>query len=189
MFQRLQQRSQYAQSPQMDSNNRITMPIKPALTAQKSREFEKEFWQYQQYSNIVNQISISNEKMDNYKLGISLLEKVNNEFKQNKFANCGEKVYYIYNELNKKGVTNQSIVEISGNSNDKNHVFNVIGMVENADITKPETWGQNAVIIDAFENKIGSVYKNLRFYEKAFGYNEENPMSFKKLDINEKLKT
>ncbi len=51
------------------------------------------------------------------------------------------------------------------------HVFNVIGMAENADTKDPRTWGKNAVVIDAWAGKVLTPQDALRFYKDFFNYN------------------
>ena len=50
------------------------------------------------------------------------------------------------------------------------HVFNVIGMAENADTKDPSTWGKNAIVIDAWSGKVFTPKEALKFYKDFFNY-------------------
>ena len=50
------------------------------------------------------------------------------------------------------------------------HVFNVIGMAEDADTKKPSTWGENAVVVDAWSGKVFTPKEALKFYKDFFNY-------------------
>lgn len=117
---------------------------------------------------------------------INLITK---EFDESNHGNCAERAYYIHKLLNQKGITNQTIVEIGGKKNHNSHVFNVVGIATNADITNPSTWGQNAVVIDTWANKLYTVQQALNFYEKFLDYGSDNPMTFEEFKINDMFKS
>ena len=50
------------------------------------------------------------------------------------------------------------------------HVFNVIGMAEDADTKNPSTWGENAVVVDAWSGKVFTPKEALKFYKDFFNY-------------------
>ncbi len=115
---------------------------------------------------------------------INMIEK---EFQEYRFANCGERAYYLHNQMNQKGINNK-VIEIGGNSAENSHVFNVIGLDKNADINNPETWGENAVVIDVWTNKLCSPKEALAFYKDFLNYGENNPMQIKELDTDKIFK-
>jgi len=115
------------------------------------------------------------------------INMIENEFQQYNHANCGERAYYLHNLMNQKGIDN-TIIEISGNSASNSHVFNVIGLDKNADINNPETWGENAIVVDVWAKKLTSAKSAIEYYKDFLGYDENNPMQFKKLDTNEIFK-
>lgn len=115
----------------------------------------------------------------------AFINQIKENIKNYNMANCGERAFLVSDQLNKMGIANK-IVEISGNNPHSAHVFNVIGLAPNADITKPETWGNNAVIIDTWANKTGKANDIIKFYREFLCYNAENqPMSFKEDTIEE----
>ena len=148
--------------------------------------------------------SLMKVKADRYfKLMIGLLEKrpdqqnqtfdeyinmVKKEFKESNHGNCGERAYIIHDKLNKMGIKNQAVIEISGNKASNGHVFNVIGLAPNAIKEKPETWGENAIIVDAWANKVFQPQEGLAFYTDFLGYSQDNPMKFENLDVNQIFK-
>lgn len=130
------------------------------------------------------------EQRPNYK-SITFDEYLNiikNEFRNENHGNCGERAYIVYDKLNKLGIKNHAIIEIEGKENYNSHVFNVVGISPNADINRPETWGNSAIIIDTWANKSCTVKEGLAFYYDFLEYGQDNPMNFKKLDINEIFK-
>lgn len=50
------------------------------------------------------------------------------------------------------------------------HVFNVIGLSEDANTKDPRTWGENAVVIDAWSGKVFTPQEALEFFKDFFGY-------------------
>ena len=116
---------------------------------------------------------------------INIIEK---EFDEYNFANCGERAYYLHNEMNKKGIDN-TIIEIGVKSASNSHVFNVIGLDKNADITNPETWGENALVVDVWANKLLPPKEAVAYYKEFLNYGENNPMEFEKLDVNKIFKS
>ena len=116
------------------------------------------------------------------------LNIVKNEFRNENHGNCGERAYLVYDKLNKLGLKNHAIIEISGKQNYNAHVFNVIGLAPTAIINRPETWGNSAVVIDTWANKCCKVNDALAFYYDFLEYGQDNPMQFKKLDVNKIFK-
>ena len=115
----------------------------------------------------------------------AFINQIKENIKNYNMANCGERAFLVSDQLNKMGIANK-IVEISGSNPQSSHVFNVIGLSPNADITKPETWGKNAVIIDTWVNKTGKADDIIKFYREFLGYNAENQtMNFQEDTIEE----
>ena len=48
-------------------------------------------------------------------------------------------------------------------------------MDENADVHNPLTWGENAVIVDAWIGKTFSVQDGINFYKEFFMFNKNTP--------------
>ena len=93
----------------------------------------------------------------------------------------------ILKESNYKG--NSAIIHTFGDRNDNtgycfgSHVFNVIGLDKNANISDPSTWGKNAVIVDAWAGKTMTPKEAIEFYRDFFNYNNEHQKSnFEQLD-------
>ena len=94
-----------------------------------------------------------------------------------KVANCQERAFLVHNELNNMGIQSQNIrlnfIPKDGQDINKNHAFTVIGMAENADPAKPKTWGENAVIVDAWANIVKRASDGLEYLKGLFKYNPE----------------
>lgn len=101
--------------------------------------------------------------------------------KKANIANCGDRAYIVDDILNKSGYSDsqKKMVLINGNDDFGNHCFNVIGLKEDADITNPATWGEDAVIIDAWMGKVMKPNQAIGLYRDFLGYDYENqPMFF-----------
>lgn len=103
------------------------------------------------------------------------------EFRTHHHGNCGERAYILCDKLNKMGIKNHATIQIDGKKNYNSHVFNVIGLAENANPAKPETWGPNAVVVDAWSNKIFKPQDAFAFYSDFLGYGTDIPMKFEEL--------
>ena len=91
--------------------------------------------------------------------------------KYEKFGNCGEIKDIISENLDRKGIEHTKMrldVQRGGGWGNNDHGFLVIGMKENADPSKPSTWGNKAVIIDGWMNFVLSTRDAIREYEKFF---------------------
>ncbi len=103
------------------------------------------------------------------------------EFRTHHHGNCGERAYILCDKLNKMGIKNHATIQIDGKKNYNSHVFNVIGLAENANPSKPETWGPNAVVVDAWSNRIFKPQDAFAFYNDFLCYGNDNPMKIKEL--------
>ncbi len=116
------------------------------------------------------------------------LAMIKQEFATYNMGNCGERAYILHDRLNKTGIKNQAVIEISGNKNYNNHVFNVIGLAPDAVFNKPETWGPDAIVVDAWSNRIMKPQEAFNFYNHFFEYGQNNPMKVDNLDITKLFK-
>ncbi len=83
---------------------------------------------------------------------------------------------------------NKAVVLIHGDQNlDEGyiygaHVFNVINLDDNAIISDTETWGNNAVIVDAWAGKVFKPDEAIKFYRDFLGYDYDNqPLNFEEI--------
>ena len=93
-------------------------------------------------------------------------------------ANCGEQAFLISDSLNKRGVLNKIVsMEVYKNNTSSypinGHSFCVIGLDSSADITKPETWGKEAVIIDLWSNTVAQAKKAISFFSDFMNVNKK----------------
>jgi hypothetical protein len=133
------------------------------------------------------------------KISIEELEQTatNLDNNGNNNINCGDRAKIIQNQFSKTNTRCEIIglmaldgAEWREDENGKylwmprgEHAFCVIGLDENADTTDPTTWGENAVIVDAWLGKTFSVKDGIEYYREFFRYNksQDNPeykMSF-----------
>lgn len=95
--------------------------------------------------------------------------------KQQKVANCQERSFLIHNQLEQMGVDSQNVrinfVPNNGENIHKNHAFTVIGLDKNADLANPQTWGKNAVIVDAWANIVKRASEGIDYIKDLFKYN------------------
>lgn len=94
-----------------------------------------------------------------------LLEK---NIKNLNVANCGDRATLVQQKLNRQHIPNKKVM-LQSIEPFAEHEFNVVGLDENADISDPSTWGDNAVIIDTWANKVFNVNSAKEFYLDFFG--------------------
>ena len=93
-------------------------------------------------------------------------------------ANCGDRASLVQQKLNGMNIANKKVI-LKSSDPFAEHEFNIIGLDENADISKPETWGENAVIIDTWANKVFDLNTAKDFYSEFFGLGNFNNVQFK----------
>jgi hypothetical protein len=116
--------------------------------------------------------------------------------KESRFGNCGEQAVLAAKFLkDKKGVTNFAIVgmdlvepkELEHYAKErrnilkapwKDHTFLVLGIDPNAELTQPETWGRNAIIVDPWMGLVASVPDGLEQMRKFFSASSQAQMFF-----------
>lgn len=98
---------------------------------------------------------IWDNKFENYQnFRQQLVENIKS--KGNK-ANCWEDMMLVYIKLLEKG-EKPHLLEVKvhkDNGCQSKHFTTVFGLKENADLTKPKTWGTKAIIVDAWANIVG----------------------------------
>lgn len=91
-------------------------------------------------------------------------------------ANCDECADIIEFSLKERNIKNKTIGQKvtvnerywSDEDPSKAHCFNLIGLKHGADVCKPKTWGNNAVIIDGWKNIYGKANDMLEYYKELF---------------------
>lgn len=106
-------------------------------------------------------------------------EKLRQYIKENgSFMNCQECADLMLDMLHKKGVVAENLCLITLNS-DKNrvnyaeHVFTIAGLDPKADISNPETWGQNAVIVDGWAGICMKANEGIKYYNNFFNIDSD----------------
>lgn len=92
-------------------------------------------------------------------------------------ANCSERAYIVQSELLKEKEAAHVIKIIAqdrSNPDLKNkfgeHVFTIFGLKKGCDLTKPETWGDNAVVVDWWANMVMSARDAIDSYKRIFNF-------------------
>lgn len=83
-------------------------------------------------------------------------------------ANCGDRATLVQQKLDEMNLPNKKVI-LQSLEPFAEHEFNVIGLDENADISNPTTWGENAVIIDTWAGKVFDINSAQEFYSDFFG--------------------
>lgn len=94
-------------------------------------------------------------------------------------ANCGEQADLMQDIFFKNGMDAHNVcmtfyTKKSTFRDEKmyrNHVFIVTGLKQDADITKPKTWGNEAVVTDPWSNVVLSAGEAIDYFRKILGFN------------------
>lgn len=96
--------------------------------------------------------------------------------KKYNIADCGHRTDVVIGSLNKDGKNAQKIEMVvldSSGKKEANHLFPVMGIKKGANIDDPETWGENAVIIDAWANFVMKAQEGLDYIKRFTGFNPQ----------------
>lgn len=87
---------------------------------------------------------------------------------------CLDRAQIIQKNLQSKGINCR--IGGLGHRNFKRpeHAFAVIGLPDNADMSNPSTWGENAVIIDAWAGKVFKYADGIEYYSQFLRYDNNN---------------
>ena len=95
-------------------------------------------------------------------------------------ANCAERAYIVQSELLKqKEAAHVVKMTLQDKSNPDlkikfgEHVFTVFGLKRGSDLTKPEKWGDNAVVVDWWANMVMSARDAIDYYKKILNFNPQ----------------
>ena len=96
---------------------------------------------------------------------------------------CEDRARLLEKKFNENGtksiVLNVADIEHFGQDEGRgSHTFCVVGMAENADTTDPSTWGENAVIVDAWIGKSFSVQEGIDYYKEFLRFDDKHKMTF-----------
>lgn len=92
-------------------------------------------------------------------------------------GNCGEKNYILQNFFLKKNINAHAVRLVSFNRETlkkaygKDHTFIVFNLKPNARLDAPNTWGNKAIIADAYANIVMRAKEALSFYKEYFAIN------------------
>lgn len=134
-----------------------------------------------------------NQKRQNYSANVKKMRKTVFQTKYNSFdeyinslksylhqngtfLNCNECADLTLDSLRKKGINAHNVMIYSTNQEGNRtsfleHVFTIAGLQENCDITAPSTWGNKAVICDAWADKCLPAKDCIEFYKDFFAVN------------------
>ena len=112
------------------------------------------------------------------------------EDKNNK--NCEERAKILDRILSENGYSGRkAVVLIHGEQNLEEgyiygaHVFNIIGLGKNADVTNLGTWGDNAIIVDVWAEKVFTPEEGITFYRDFLGYDyDKQPLFIEEVNSN-----
>ncbi|MBR2068706.1 MAG: hypothetical protein IJ877_02980 [Candidatus Gastranaerophilales bacterium] len=101
--------------------------------------------------------------------------------------NCGECSSLLKDILNRKGIDAQNIYFYTTNAdgqrvNKAEHVFTVINLAPDAFISDPSTWGEDAIVCDAWADICMKTPDALNFYRNFFLLEDKHNMYFEHAD-------
>ena len=101
-------------------------------------------------------------------------------------ANCGEQALLVSQKLDELGIKNQ-IISMNLRLNSKNcyyvtngHSFCVIDTAEDMDINNPDSWGEDAVVVDMWSNTVAKVKDAIEFFGTFLKPKENEHVQFEK---------
>lgn len=109
----------------------------------------------------------------------NFVDQLKQKIKLTKHGNCNEQAEIIKQKFIKRGYKAYNVgIIITVNETKKirdcgEHVFTVFGLKENADLTKPSTWGNKAVIVDPWVNIVMKAHDGLKYIKRYMFFNSE----------------
>ena len=122
----------------------------------------------------------------NKRFGLSKQEATQEAVKETGAANCGEQAVLVSQKLDKKGIKNEiiSINTVYSTPHSRcvtsGHTFCVIDCDEKMNIQNPETWGENAIIVDMWSGTIAKVKEAIEFFKTFIKPKENEHIQFEK---------
>ena len=115
----------------------------------------------------------------NKRFGLSKQEATQEAVKETGAANCAEQAVLVSQKLDEKGIKNDiiSMNTVYATPHSRyvtgGHTFCVIDCDKEMNIQNPETWGENAIIVDMWSGTIAKVKEAIEFF-KTFVKPKEN---------------
>lgn len=94
--------------------------------------------------------------------------------KKEKSANCAECAILMHDKLAQNGIKSQNVrlnIQNNVDKSNRNHAFTVFGLDKNANISKPHTWGKNAIIVDGWANIAKKAQEGVEYLKQLFQLN------------------
>lgn len=118
-----------------------------------------------------------------------IIKNSKNAINKTRGANCFENALLAQAELLSKGIKADLIMIRGYSKQDKDyantkHVFTVINLADNAILSKPKTWGKNALVVDPWLGIIMNAKDAMNHY-KAFYTNKRNGVIVHDFDVYE----
>lgn len=113
--------------------------------------------------------------------------RIFDETKEFGYANCDEQAMMIYDKLRKRDITAYNIDMSFINRDDvvkKNHIFTVFGVKEGSKVSDIKTWGNEAVVVDAWSNVAMGIKEAEAYFKKMLSYKPEEEKIVYKLYTN-----
>lgn len=122
---------------------------------------------------------------DKKRHGLSKQEATQEAVRETGAANCGEQAVLVSQKLDEKGIKNDIIsMNIRNNANNYfvtgGHSFCIIDCAEDMNIQNPDTWGEDAVIVDMWSGTIAKVKEAIEFFETFIKPKETEHVEFEK---------
>lgn len=125
-------------------------------------------------TNAIKSLNLNPHSFDDF------ISELKTSMKTKRFANCHEHAFVAKHNLLKKGedphIISINILDIQTNKyKDKYssyHIFTVFGLKKDAQFNKPETWGQEAVVVDTWGGNIVSKAQDaIEHFKIILGFN------------------
>lgn len=164
--------------PYTKSNSYIAAKINQHYGDKKYQDLiDKLFNLYEDYNKAISknrQELRSHRLFNNFK---ELTDYLKNTIIKTKFANCAEKNYVLQSMFLKENISANAVRMFTKTKktgeivHGKDHTFLVLNLSPYAQLDAPTTWGNKAIVVDAWSNIVMKADEAIRYFEKIFSNN------------------
>lgn len=125
------------------------------------------------YRNEVRELGIKENKRPTSMLDLkNYIDNLKALIKSKKCCNCPQQASIIQFELLKRGEEAHNVI-FTFTGDYRNHICTVFGLKKGANFSNPATWGNKAVIVDAWSGVVKKANEGLEFLKHYMSFNSQ----------------